>query len=202
MRTGIVATSPEQHSDPLHPVLRDAEAELTRRLHEACEAEANGVADASATEIRELEDALLAAAAAAEHTLSLRRRLEKRSAATSAPAESTPADSTPSAASSTTPSSSTGTVREFTDKHGRAWRAWPVTPGQSRTGQTKHFLGEFQLGWICFEGLHDSSRRRLAGHPPRWTDLSEGELDALLERSVVAKERKSAGPAPTEALPG
>jgi hypothetical protein len=181
-------------------VLRDAEAELTRRLQEACEAEGNGVADASATEIRRLEDSLLAAAAAAKHTLRVRQRLEQRGTSTAAPADSVQADAAEpekTAATSIVPVDSfTGAVREFTDTHGRAWRAWPVTPGHSRTAQSKHFLGDFELGWICFEGLDDSSRRRLAGHPPGWTELSERELRALLERAVAAKERKTVGPQP------
>jgi hypothetical protein len=198
-------------------VLRDAEAELTRRLQEACEAEGNGVADASASEIRRLEDSLLAAAAAAKHTLRVRQRLEQGRTSTAAPADSAQADSAQAdaaepekaAATSIMPVDSfTGAVREFTDTHGRAWRAWPVTPGHSRTAQSKHFLGDFELGWICFEGLDDSSRRRLAGHPPGWTELSERELRALLERAVAAKERKTVGPQPqsepqpNEARPG
>jgi len=76
-----------------------------------------------------------------------------------------------------------------------------VTPGQTHSGHTKRFLGEFQVGWICFEGLHDSSRRRLAGHPAGWSQLSEPELATLLERAVVAKERKPVGPRPNEARP-
>jgi hypothetical protein len=181
-------------------VLRDAEAELTRRLQEACEAEEGGVADASASEIRQLEDTLLAAAAAAKHTLRVRQRLQQQGTSADAPAPSEPTDAGHSekvAASPTMPaSSSTGAVREFTDTQGRAWRAWPVTPGHSRTAQSKHFLGDFEVGWICFEGLDDSSRRRLAGHPPGWTELPERELRALLERAVTAKERKSVGPQP------
>ena len=143
-----MASSP-QHSDPLQPVLRDAEAELMRRLQEACEAEGNGVADASATEIRRLEDSLLAAAAAAKHTLRVRQRLEQGRPSTAAPADSAQADAAEPemAATSIMPVDSfTGAVREFTDTHGRAWRAWPVTPGHSRTAQSKHFLGDFELG--------------------------------------------------------
>ncbi len=198
--------SSREHPDPLQPVLREAEAELTRRLQQACEAEAKGVANESAAEIRQLEDALLAAAVAAEHTLSLRRHIDgKRDADhASAPPRATDGDSptaqspasgaegalpTSKGAPCATAGSTTGTVREFTDHTGHAWRAWPVTPGQSRSGRMKHFLGEFQLGWICFEGVHDSARRRLPGHPPRWTELTEEELDALLQRAFAVKER-------------
>jgi hypothetical protein len=184
-----VATSP-QSPDPLQPVLREAEAELSRRLHEACEAESRGVANESAAEIRQLEDALLAAAVAAEHTLSLRRHIEQTSA--KGPNAKEPIAKAPSA----TEGATTGSVREFRDGRGRAWRAWPVTPGLSRAGRTKHFLGEFQVGWICFEGIDDAARRRLPGHPARWSDLGDQELDALLEQAISVRERK---PQPTNA---
>jgi hypothetical protein len=183
-----------QGPDPLQPVLRDAEAELRRRLREACEAEAKGVANESAAEIRRLEDALLAAAVAAEHTLTLRRRLERSSATAPdagapsgrAPSENAPGEKTPSASEET----AVGAVREFRDREGRAWRAWPVTPGHSRTGRTKQFLGDFQVGWICFEGIDSSARRRLAGHPERWTELNDQDLDTLLRQAIAVRERK------------
>ena len=216
----IDVASSREHPDPLQPVLREAEAELTRRLQQACEAEAKGVANESAAEIRQLEDALLAAAVAAEHTLSLRKHIdgkreadhpaEPRRAADAdipaapprasgadshtAPSRASGAEATlpaPKGAPCATAGSTTGTVREFTDRTGHAWRAWPVTPGQSRSGRMKHFLGDFQLGWICFEGVHDSARRRLPGHPPRWTELTEEELDALLQRAFAVKERRA-----------
>jgi hypothetical protein len=85
-------------------------------------------------------------------------------------------------------------VREFADGGGDTWRAWPVTPGHSRAARTKHFLGDFQLGWICFESLGDARRRRLAGHPARWTELSEKELDALLQQAISVRERRPATP--------
>ena len=67
--------SPTAH--PLEPVLRDAEAELRRRLGEACEAESRGISSESTAEIRRLEDRLLAAAVAAEHTIALRRHIDQ-----------------------------------------------------------------------------------------------------------------------------
>src|SRR2546429_482287 len=42
--------------DPLEPVLADVEAELRRRLREACEAEASGISSDATSEIRRLED--------------------------------------------------------------------------------------------------------------------------------------------------
>ena len=45
-------STPDQKTDPLQPVLADAEAELSRRLHDACEAEASGLATKTSEEIR------------------------------------------------------------------------------------------------------------------------------------------------------
>ena len=174
-----MSTSPPS-SDPLTPVLREAEEELSRRLREACDADAKGVASDSTAEIRELEDALLAAAVAAEHTLSLRKQIEQTSPKAPCATEGT----------------STGNLREFRDSEGHSWRAWLVTPGLSRSERTKQFLGEFQVGWVCFEGTDGAARRRLPGHPARWSELSEPELEALLKRAITARERK---PQPPEA---
>src|SRR5712664_383184 len=116
--------------DPLLPVLRDAEAELRRRLHEACEAEARGIEDETASDIRRLEDALLAAAVAAENTLTLRRHIQRRDRA---PRKSGDAATSPDAPSPSLPQPSpdagtvpdaksprdTGTnLREFKDTTG------------------------------------------------------------------------------------
>lgn len=197
-----MASSP-QDSHPLEPVLRDAEAELARLLREACDAEERGVTNESAAEIRRLEDALLSAAVAAKQTIALREQMAQDRAGPNAgePRKAAPA-ATPDASrsSSMRADTVTGTVREFTDRRGHAWRAWPVTPGASGTGRAKNFLGEYQVGWICFEGLDDSARRRLAGHPARWTELSDEELDTLLQQAVSARERRPQSP-PTSARP-
>lgn len=195
-----MASSPRD-SHPLEPVLRDTEAQLARLLREACDAEERGVTNESAAEIRRLEDALLSAAVAAKQTLALREQLGHDDPAATADnrAEDRSA-SGPSRSQTGSASAVTGTVREFTDRRGHAWRAWPVTPGASGTGRAKNFLGEYQGGWICFEGLDDSARRRLAGHPSRWSELSDEELETLLQRAVTAKERRPQSP-PTSALP-
>jgi hypothetical protein len=82
-------------------------------------------------------------------------------------------------------------VREFRDSDGQLWRAWPVTPGQARPGRTaQRYLGEFHKGWICFEALESSARRRLAGQPAGWTELQERELCDLLQQAINAPQRK------------
>jgi hypothetical protein len=183
-------------SDPLKPVLRDAEAELSRRLHDACVAESGGLADKSSEEIREIEDSLLAAAVAAGQTISLRRYMNERDAqGESGQAGERTADAgagTPRADSSTPdielpPGSK---VREFRDSVGRNWRAWPVIPGLSRTGRPKQYLGDFQSGWICFESLDSPDRRRLPCAPSRLVETRDEELERLLLEAIAAPERK------------
>jgi hypothetical protein len=175
-------------SDSLHTLLHEAETELTRRLQEACEAEAKGVASESAAEIRRLEDTLLSAAMAAERTIAARRLIrasaarEKETPATTVPAE-TVAQPDP-------PDSSTS-VRQFEDRQGRSWRAWPVTPDVARTA-SRRSLGDFQEGWICFEALDNSGRRRLPRRGRRWSDVGAEELPTLLEEAVAVPARNSA----------
>lgn len=170
--------------DPLEPVLRDVEAELRNRLRDACEAEANGVSTESASEIRRLEDSLLAAAVAAEQTIDLRRRIEQRK--TEALAQ--PGSSTGAPNEVTEPVLK---LREFRDAEGQLWRAWPVTPGQARAGRTaERYLGEFHKGWICFEALESSARRRLPRQPEHWAELKDPELCHLLGQAINAPQRK------------
>ena len=168
---------------PLEPVLRDIEAELRDRLRDACEAEANGVSSESAAEIRRLEDSLLAAAVAAEQTIALRRHIEQGKA------EAARQPDRPTVSHDA--AEPVLKLREFRDAEGRLWRAWPVTPGQARPGRTaQRYLGEFHNGWICFEALESSARRRLPRHPERWAELKEPELCQLLDQAVSAPQRK------------
>jgi hypothetical protein len=146
---------------------------------------------------------LLSAAFAAERTIAARRHL--RAASAQAAEQSTEAtttrdrgtlDAQPDAGPTTdgaadqSPSGSTA-VREFEDKNGRSWRAWPVTPDVShaRTA-SRRSLGDFQEGWICFEALDNSGRRRLPRRGRRWSDLSAEELPRLLEEAITVPARK------------
>ncbi len=198
-----MSSSKPQGQDPLQNILKDAETELQRRLEEACDAEAKGVSTESTQEIRQLEDKLLAAAVAAKHTVTVRQHIRRRAstererpikideaadrgvgAASSAarkPGEAEPSDQ------ARKPDMS---VREFTDDAGRPWRAWPVIPGLSRASSSgRQFLGDFQDGWICFEGLGTSARRRLPCRQSSWANLSDQELQRLLQKAIDAPLR-------------
>jgi hypothetical protein len=196
-------SSPPPQSDPLQPVLADAESELRRRLREACEAEAKGLSTDSTQEIRRLEDALLAAAVAAEQTITVRRHMKRR-----APGEREHPiriSRTADRKSTTDPEVESGSgepgtgargeesptrVREFRDDTGSKWRAWPVIPGLTRASASgRGFLGDFQDGWICFEGLDSTQRRRLPRRQPSWANVTDEELQDLLAQAIDAPGR-------------
>lgn len=189
-------------ADPLHDILKDAEAELHRRLREACDAEANGVSSDSAHEVRHLEDSVFAAAVAAQRTMKLRRQIESRASSkqqvpvqiADGPIRTESTDSyespTPGEEVRESDEMTDTSVREFTDDAGHTWRAWPVIPRQSQSSGRKHsLLGEFQSGWICFEGVDIAARRRLPYRPPGWADVTERELRRLLGESIDATAR-------------
>jgi hypothetical protein len=180
---------------------------LSHHLREACEAEARGVSTESAAEIRRLEDTLLAAAMAAGRAGAARRHLDTKSPEAGERAvEPGPTRDRGIPSSTSDPASEPGTacdrdtqpsttVREFEDSTGRGWRAWPVTPGMARASDTsRRFLGDFQEGWICFEALDNSGRRRLPRREPRWSDLAPGELQRLLDEAIDAPSRKARRP--------
>ena len=179
--------------DPLKTQLEDAEGELRRRLEEACEADAQGLSTESTEEIRRLEDNLLAAATAAKQTIAVRRQMNRRDLEEQQrPINVDARVYTPKKQESggRSETDSLG-VREFTDDKGRPWRAWPVVPGLSRSSSSgRSFLGDFQNGWICFEGLGTSARRRLPRDQVRWEDITDEELQRLLAQAIDAPVRE------------
>ncbi|MFL5600571.1 MAG: hypothetical protein ACJ78I_09265 [Gemmatimonadaceae bacterium] len=177
-----MAPNPSEPSnrDPLQNLLDDAENELRRRLEDACEAEAKGVSTKSTEEIRELEDDLLAAALAAKQTIAVRSQMKRRTYVERERPIKTENDVTG--------------VREFTDDKGRAWRAWSVVPGLSKASSSgRQFLGNFQNGWICFEGLDAPARRRLPYPRAKWPTISDEQLRHLLGQAIDSPVRLKEG---------
>lgn len=191
--------------NPLQPVLDDAEAELRRRLHEVCVAEAKGISTESTQEIRRLEDALLAAAVAAQQTITVRRHMKDRApeererpiaiketadrqAKTDFRLGESPEQSMPNERDETPDTR----VREFTDDSGSPWRAWPVIPGLTRASASgRNFLGSFQEGWICFEAIGSAARRRLPRRQTSWASVTDDELQRLLAQAIDAPGREA-----------
>ena len=190
-----MSSTPSQlsNSDPLQKILDDAENELRRRLEDACEAEARGVSTESTEEIRQLENNLLAAALAAKQTIAVRSQMKGNThAERERPTESGVDDRGEKDAMG---------VREFTDDEGGSWRAWSVVPGLSRASSSgSRVLGDFQNGWICFEGLNAFARRRLPYPRAKWPSISDEELRHLLQQAIDApiRGRKAPSEAPID----
>jgi hypothetical protein len=202
--------TPPQPSDrnPLRTLLDEAESELRQRLEDACEAEAKGASTESTEEVRQLEDNLLAAALAAKQTIAIRGQMKRQTHGERerpikidvAPDRSRQAGAARTGSSELKVDKPGETkvmgVREFTDEQGRPWRAWSVVPGLSRaSAHGGKFLGDFQNGWICFESLGSSARRRLPYTQSKWPTLGDEELKQLLQRAIDApiREKKTAG---------
>jgi hypothetical protein len=164
-------TVPTPPSDPLGVALNQTEAELLEKLEEACAPASRDLSDESTTEIARLSDSLLAAARTAKDVVSLRKRRRERTR---------PVDVSPGEG-----------IREFVDTEGRGWRVWPVSPGSVRLGKAEPSLGEFQEGWLAFETLDETSRRRLPHFPTDWLTMSDEKLRELLRKAVDAPPRRS-----------
>ncbi len=63
--------------------------------------------------------------------------------------------------------------REFTDRQGRAWRAWDTFPLNRNI-----VSAEYAEGWLCFES--EAGKRRLTPIPERWEDMPPERLQLLL----------------------
>lgn len=107
--------------------------------------------------------------------------------------------------------------RVFVDATAREWLVWDVipqaaerrdvpdgdepgrnTPGgltalDRRSGSRidsarRHLPAEMAEGWLCFES--GSEKRRLAPIPPAWDQLTDGELERLMQHAQRATPRE------------
>lgn len=186
----MTETSPDEEFEPAQSTaeeLERAREELARHLEEAC---ATPVVHGAETtgQLRRLDDALLAAARTTEGLIALKQKARDEQALAEGAA----------VANGTATEAAGGAhverIREFTDRNGCDWRAWSVTPGQASTTSTRN-LGDLRNGWLAFESLSGSGKRRLIDFPQDWMTLSDTELEQLLDRATAAPVRKrSAGP--------
>ena len=188
-------------SDPLRPMLKDAQEELAKHLDEACAHD--DVEDVSTAQLMRLEESLTEAAAAAKQAVSIRRRLGTRhgpKADPSAPASEgetgdAPVKQRPSVerrgSAPASSADSTSAVREFRDARGVLWRVWAVTPGLTHPDRPQsNRLGEYSDGWLAFESDDGSQRCRLPHYPREWSRQSNQALEELLERAEPVKARR------------
>ena len=158
--------------DPLGLALQQTEAKLAEKLEQACVPETRDVADESTAELAKLSDSLLAAARAAKDVILLRKRRREQGETTGDTGEGE-------------------AIREFTDRDGKAWRVWAVTPTHLRRSKREARLGEFEEGWLAFETLDEDARKRLPHYPADWVAMSEAKLQELLGFAVEAPTRRA-----------
>ena len=173
-------TSPDEHFDAQPSTAEELERvreELARHLEEAC---ATPVVHGAETtgQLRRLDDALLAAARTTEGLIALKQKARDEQASAQA-----------AVADAGTGDSHLERIREFRDQNGCEWRAWAVTPGQASTSSTRN-LGDLRNGWLAFESLSGSGKRRLIEFPENWMTLDDKALEQLLERAADAPVRK------------
>lgn len=190
----MTETSPDEQFEPAPSTadeLERAREELARHLEEAC---ATPVVHGAETtgQLRRLDDALLAAARTTEGLIALKQKAREEREATQGIVGGQ-ADA-PNAPEGEEAGSHVERIREFRDHNDCEWRAWAVVPGQASTTSTRN-LGDLRNGWLAFESLSGSGKRRLIDYPSDWMTRSDEELEQLLERAAQAPVRKrSASP--------
>lgn len=82
-------------------------------------------------------------------------------------------------------------VREFTARDGRRWRAWDVSPEavEPLTRAEDYLADCFRDGWVVFETVDGSDKRRLCPPPYAWEHRSDANLEDLLDRAEILRPR-------------
>lgn len=82
-------------------------------------------------------------------------------------------------------------VRDFTTHDGRQWRAWDVAPDSIQPlTRAEDYLAEcYRDGWVVFETIDGSEKRRLCPPPYGWHRRSDTHLEELLARAEVLRPR-------------
>ena len=166
--------------------LERAREELARQLEEACATPVGHGAETTG-QLRRLDDALLAAARTTEGLIALKQKAREERASANGGAGGEAAE--PNAPHLEEGAPHVERIREFRDHNDCEWRAWAVVPGQASTSSTRN-LGDLRNGWLAFESLSGSGKRRLIDYPTDWMTRSDEELELLLERAAQAPVRK------------
>lgn len=82
-------------------------------------------------------------------------------------------------------------LRVYTDRAGDEWRVWPVMPATVGVPMRDE---SYRAGWLCFERIDGSDRRRLsmAEVPAAWEALPDPRLDLLCRLAAPATRRPGA----------
>ena len=82
-------------------------------------------------------------------------------------------------------------VRDFTTQDGRKWRAWDVLPDSIQPlTRGEDYLAEcYRDGWVVFETVDGSEKRRLCPPPYGWHHRGDTHLEELLARADILRPR-------------
>ena len=82
-------------------------------------------------------------------------------------------------------------VREFTARDGRMWRAWDDAPEsiEPLTRAEDYLADCYRDGWVVFESFDGAGKRRLYPPPYAWAHRSDEQLEDLLERAEILRPR-------------
>jgi hypothetical protein len=170
-------------SDELTPALTAAEEELIARVEEACSLGPAAPGAEDTGELLRLEEALQSAARAAEKAIHLRQKQRDKQRRRESEDYSRG-------------------IREFRDRNGVEWRLWAVRPtGQpGPVGSLDRLRAEYRRGWLTFERLDGTERRRLPAFPEDWATRTVVDLENLLTSATLVPPRpgQNAGDAPSE----
>jgi hypothetical protein len=78
-------------------------------------------------------------------------------------------------------------LRTFTAADGTPWNVWNVVPSITHTHQALTVMAAMTGGWLCFECA--SAKRRLVPIPDGWEELSDAELERVMETAELVQPR-------------
>ena len=86
-------------------------------------------------------------------------------------------------------------LREFTDRSGRAWRAWDVSPETLHPStRTEHYMRDYLDGWLAFESVDGLAKCRLTPIPRDWDTATDDQLLEWLDRATPVRGDRVSGP--------
>lgn len=78
-------------------------------------------------------------------------------------------------------------MRTFRDSNGEQWTVLEVRrqlDSGTKGGDLSYLPSGFNAGWLCFE--NPSAKKRLTRYPTNWRELSDVQLEKLLEEAAPA----------------
>ena len=86
-------------------------------------------------------------------------------------------------------------LRDFTDKQGRAWRVWDVTPETMHPStRTEDYMRDYLEGWLTFESVDGEAKCRLTPIPKGWETATVTQLTQWLHEAQPVRGDRTSGP--------